>query len=426
MKFEHLLKGLLVILLLAMAAWVAQNTEWVEEDVPTPPQGEAIGNELYATQQLLRKLGAKVVRPKELATMPPPRATMVLSSWHWDLFPERERLLRAWVNDGGHLVLSASMLYNERLEAWLPVKKVDEDEDDEQDSDEDRAGPEAESPSAPDGTASRPAAAPTRAASAFSKKRKTPICDEVIEPEGVAPAYGARQAYKLCGGRGYPRIRMPTNVAWAIEALPARERAQGPLAVRVAIGRGQVTVLTSQSLFHNAQVLEGDNTLLAMAMLRAHRGAEVWFIAEEARPPLLSWIWSQGWVAVLLGLLALAAALWRGAVRFGPLAAKAPPGRRSIAEQLKGTARFLQHNGADALHAAQVRALDEAAQSHLRDHARLERSARAKAIAHATGLDADDLARALDRKLKRSDRELPPTLALLETARRHLTQSTRR
>lgn len=415
MKFEHLTKGLLVILLLAMAAWVAKNTEWVEEEVPTPPQGEAIGNELYATQQVLRRLGAKVVRPKELATMPPPRATLVLSSWHWDLFPERERLLRAWVNNGGHLVLSANMLYNERLEAWLPIHKVDEDDEDDEDN---------EASDAPTPAASHPASAP--APSPASRKRKTLVCDEVIEPEGVTPAYGTRQPYKLCGGQGYPRIKMPTTVEWAIDALQANERARGPQAVRVRLGQGHVTVITNQSLFHNEQVLEGDNTLLAMAMLQARRGGEVWFISEEARPPLLSWIWAQGWVAVLLGLLALVASLWRGAVRFGPLAAKAPPGRRSIAEQLRGTARFLQHNGADALHAAQVRALDEAAQNHLRDYARLERTARAKAIAQATGLDEAHLARALDRKLKRSERELPPTLALLETARRHLTQPTRR
>ncbi|MGH6648789.1 DUF4350 domain-containing protein [Aquabacterium sp.] len=409
MKFEHLLKVLLLALLLALGAWVANSTEWVAEDVPTPRQGEALTNELYATQQVVRQLGGKVVRPKELAAMPPRHATLMLSSWHWDLFPERERMLREWVKNGGHLVIGADMLYSERLEAWLPIRRIDdEDEDDEE-----------EGGTAPE-SAKEAASVPASSAPPADKKRKTPACEEVIEPEGVAPAYGVRRAYKLCGGRGYPRIKMPAAVTWAVQAEWALKHQRGPDAVRVALGKGQVTVITSSKLFFNDHVLEGDNTLLAMAALQVHRGGEVWFVSEEARPPLLAWIWDQGWVAVLMGLLALAAALWRGAVRFGPLATPAMPGRRSMAEQVKGTARFLTHHGADALHAAQVRALDEAAQGRLHHYARLERSARAQAIAHATGLDADTLARALDRRLKRSDRELPPTLELLETARRSL------
>ncbi|RZL03154.1 MAG: DUF4350 domain-containing protein [Rubrivivax sp.] len=415
MKFEHLLKGLLLVLLLAAAAWVAQNTEWVEEDVPTPRQGEAVSNEFYAVQQVLRQLGAQVVRPKELAAMPPPQATLMLTSWHWDLFPERERLLRDWVQNGGHLVIGADMLYNERLQAWLPVRRVDDDDGDDSGQD-DHEGEASSAPRTVHEAASTPASAPRLSA----KPRKTPECDEVIEPQGTPPAYGVRRGYKLCAGRGYPRIKLPATVEWAIESPWAIQHRRGPEAVRVALGRGHVTVITMERLFLNDHVLEGDNTLLAIAVLQARRGGEVWFVSEEARPPLLTWLWNQGWVAVLVGGLALAAALWRGAVRFGPLAAKAAPGRRSIAEQVKGTARFLRHHGADALHAAQVRALDEAAQSHLPHYARLERGARAQAIARATGLDAHTLAQALDRQLKRSDRELPPTLDLLETARRRL------
>lgn len=402
MKFDHLLKALLVALLLAAGAWIATRTEWVDEAVPTPPKGEALTNELYATQQLVRQLGAKVVKPKQLSTMPPHGATLLLSSWHWDLFPERERLLRAWVHGGGQLVIHADMLYNDRLQAWLPVQRVD-DEDEEADEQED------ETPPATGNQASAPASTPS-----VAQRRKVLECDQVIEPEGVKPAYSDRRGYKLCGGHGYPRIKAPAQAQWAIE---------GPLGhdmVRMPIGPGSVTVITSQRLFLNSHVLEGDNALLAMAALQVRRGTEVWFVSEEARPPLLTWLWTQGWVAVLLGLLALSAALWRGAIRFGPLSARSVPGRRSIAEQIKGTAQFLKHHGADALHAAQVRALDETAQNHLRDYAHLERSARAKAIAKATGLDADALARALDRKLKRSSRELPPTLELLETARRRL------
>lgn len=411
MKFDLVLKGFLLILLLALGAWVATATEWVEEEVPQPPRGEALTNELYATHQVLRQLGAKVVQPKELSAMPPPRATLMLSSWHWDLFPERERLLRDWVEGGGHLVLSADMLYNDRLEAWLPVKRLDNDEEDEEDDVDDHKA-QAEHP--PASAASSPRGP--------ARKRKEPDCELVVEPDGVPPAYGERRPYRLCGGRGYPRIKVRTaTVEWAVESDWAHQYGRGPEAVRFSLGRGHVTVLTNERLFRNDQVLQGDNTLLVVAALQARKGQDIWFVGEEARPPLLEWLWDRGWAAVLMGGLALALALWRGAVRFGPLSATGQPGRRSIAEQVRGTAQFLRHTGAGALHAAQLRALEEAAQNHLRDYTRLDRNARAQAIAKATGLPADDLARALDRKLKRSDRDLPTILALLETARRRLT-----
>lgn len=404
MKIDLLLKGLLAALLVAVAIWVAQNTEWVYVDAPSPPKGEALTNQLYTTQQLVRQLGAKAVRAEGLDRLPPKGATLFLSAWHWDLFPERERQLRAWIQQGGHLVITADMLHNERLQAWLPIELIDYADE----SDEDDKAPA----SAPSSAAHAPPKAPAAAASRPSE----PECAPVAEPEGLRPAYPDGQGYKLCGGHGYLGLRITQPPLWAIEGHYGHDM------IRIAMGRGSVTVFTTDLLFDNHRILDGDNALLAMATLQVRRGGEVWFVTEEARSPLLAWIWTEAWVAVLLGALALAAAWWRGAARFGPLMARATPGRRSMAEQVTGTAQFLRLRGANALHAAQVRALDEAAQQHLRNYRHLDRQARALVIAQATGLDAQTLARALDRTLKRSSRELPAALHLLETARRLLNQ----
>lgn len=388
MKRDNLPKILLVLLLLAAGAWVAMKTEWVEHEVRTPPRGEALRNDLYVSQQLVRQLGAKVVRPEGLASMPPRTATLFLSAWHWDLFPERERQLRNWVEQGGHLVLEAAMLDNAPLQAWLPVRLLEgDDEDDDHGHD----------------------------SLAQTKAKPMPACEQLTELQGVRPAYeGQASGFRLCGGHGYQRIAIRAAPQWAVEGRLGLDIARLPL------GQGSVTVFTNSHLFDNQRVLDGDNALLAMATLQVRPGREIWFVSEEGRTPLLAWIWTEAWAAVLLGLLALLAALWRGAVRFGPLAASAAAGRRSMAEQLTGTAQFLRQHGAAALHAAQVRALDETARSHVRDYARLDQLCRAKAIAAATGLDANSLSRALDLRRKRSDRELPPTLQLLETARRLL------
>src|SRR6185369_10000780 len=61
---DTLLKALAALLLVAFAAWVAQNTEWVDVDEPVRPHGAAEHDPLYAVKQLLHKLGAKVAAPR--------------------------------------------------------------------------------------------------------------------------------------------------------------------------------------------------------------------------------------------------------------------------------------------------------------------------------------------------------------------------
>ena len=105
--------------------------------------------------------------------------------------------------------------------------------------------------------------------------------------------------------------------------------------------------------------------------------------------------------------------------------AAALPGRRSMAEQISGTAQFLRRQGPEALLAAQIRALEAVARNHVRHYEKLGRSERAVAIAQATGLDAQALGLALDKSLARRRVDLPATLESLETARRLLLQRDR-
>ncbi len=403
------LRGLLLALLAGMVVWVSSCTEWVEVEVPLPPRGEAARNRHHVTQELLRRMGTTVATPTSLAQLPPPGATLVLTSWQWDFFPDRVQRLQRWVEGGGHLVMFSSALQQERLKGWLPVEQVartrppverrqDEDEDDDEGEQEDGA-PGARDPSV------------------LLRRFQLP-CHDAAEPVGVAPYYpGDARHYRLCGFvTPGVQLRARTPVLWSLDART------GPLLMRVAQGRGSVTVIQPWSLMDNDRVLESGNGLATVAALQARRGHTVWFVSEEARPSLFAWLWSEAWVAVLLAALALAFALWRGAPRFGPLAAPPAPGRRSMAEQIAGTAQFLRRQGPEALLVAQVRALDAAARSHIHPYDRLDRGQRAAAIARHTGLEASALASALDPRLARRRTDLPATLELLETARRRLAQ----
>lgn len=409
---QHALGAFIALVIGAGVVWFALNTEWVEIQVPDRIKGPALRDPDLRLKQLATRLGAQVSEPRNLDLLPPPGATLVLSSAHWNLFPERARLLERWVKAGGHLWLPQGEL-DETL-GWIPVKferapkpktaataagaasQPDRDDDDE----------EEEEPPVP-------MSAPVPATAAGAKPR----CPGVGEPAHVTPVFGTHRLFASCL---YAReiLRASVPVQWALFGQ------HGQVVARVPVGQGSVTLSSATMPWGNGQLLLSDNALLAAATLRIHPGQTLWFVQDEARPPLLSFLWSSGMPAVLLGTLALVFALWRGAVRFGPRAALLPTVRRSIAEQIRGTAEFVAHHGGEALHAAQLRALAEVARSRLQGFDALILGERAQAIAKATGLDAHALARAMNPALNAAySRHPSAALALIETARRRLLNS---
>jgi len=384
---DRLILILLGVLLLAGGAWLISATEWVDVDVPTPAKGEALTNPLYATEKLLAALGSKVVRHKSLDAMPPPQARLVLVSRNWDLFPERVQRLRAWVSQGGHLVIPGYLAGHASLKGWLPI------------TEENAIRPQTVTPARP-----------------FDKAAKEMDCRAVEEPAEVAASYADSRTYRVCGAYFGPQY-LPANrqaaPLWSLRGTAGSE------AVRVQVGQGTVTVLGGWGLLSNNNLLRADNAQAVATALQARAGAEFWFVAEEAREPFAPWLWHQAWAALLLGLLALALALWRAGVRFGPLAPSAASHRRSMAEQVRGTARFLHMHGPKALHAAQLRALHASAAKQLPRFSQLDPARRTAGIAQATGLDLRALERAQADK-QRNRGLLAADLELLETARRRL------
>ena len=95
--------------LMALVAWVASNTYWVDIKVPTPPKGEARTNPFYAVQRFAEALGARTAWDRVL-TIPPADSVIVLSSWHWSLSAGRRQSLERWVESGGRLVVDETLL----------------------------------------------------------------------------------------------------------------------------------------------------------------------------------------------------------------------------------------------------------------------------------------------------------------------------
>ncbi|WP_067272945.1 DUF4350 domain-containing protein [Mitsuaria sp. 7] len=413
MTRERLFLLLAALVLIAGGWWLSDNTEWVEEDVPRPATGEARDNPVYAFEQIMRKLGMHAEHHEQLDRMPPEGARLVLLSPNWELVPERAAQLRAWVERGGHLVLLQGADWDDtRLESWVPVFAFDISEKVRRQGEQARAAAAAR--------AAKPTPAPGHGASAAGGGNHKDDEDEDEnrdEADSEPPVFGDIDSLDLCHSFNWNkrlRVKPGREAVWTLT------QEHGQQLIRVIQGRGSVTVLNASPwLFQRQSPLGCDNALLLAATVQADPGATVWIYLNEKREALTPWLWHSGWIAIVLGALALAAALWRAAVRFGPRLAAPPRLRRSISEQVRGMGAYLHRHGRDALLAAQQRALDDAAIRHVRGYARLPMADRAHAVATATGVARDDLYAAMASKFC-TRAELPGRLHLLETARRLL------
>ena len=402
------LRVVLAVLVLALGAWLYTATEWVDAYVDAKPEGEAATNELYATQSLVRALGAVVVKREGLDVLPPTQATLVIGGLRRALVAEQDERLHQWVQQGGHLVVPGTMLHDEQFGDWLPIWLRDEDDDEP----EAERAPAAVPLSEP---ATDEATAPVMSRWESGALVNGSACHDVLEiaMDTLDPTQTTETSrkWRLCSPHSHVLHSASTPV-WGLQGP------DGPEALRVAVGRGMVTVLGPDDIALKRHVLSADNAQVLVAALGLRSNSEVWFAGDGAPPSFLHWLWLHAWQAVTLSALALVAALWRAAARFGPRVADAGVGRRSVAEQVRGTAQFLRKRGGDALHKAQARALDDIAARYIPLYRSMDAAARAHAISQRTTLDSTALGRAMNRTLRRPPADLQAALQLLEAARR--------
>src|SRR6185295_6329247 len=129
--------------------------------------------------------------------------------------------------------------------------------------------------------------------------------------------------YWICGLDGVSSLTTERKVVWALRHESDIQ------AVRVAVGKGSVTVINA-SPFRERSLFEGDHGRLFVAATEMRRGDEVRFMSEGAQPSLLALLWQHGSPVVVLAFALVALLLWRRGVRFGPLAAVPEAARRSL------------------------------------------------------------------------------------------------
>ena len=365
---------LVAVAVALFGTWIARNTYWDDIKVPMPLKGEAVINPFYTVQRFAGALGARTSWDRSFV-VPPSDAVVVLSRWHWSIIRGRSAALRQWVESGGRLVVDQMVIDpSGDFEQWAGIKQNSDTSDN-------------------------------------ADWAKYP-CRQVQE-DGRDRSVSNRsgESLSMCG----------VAVSW----LESTRRPEWALSdskhlqvIRVRIGRGTVT-MTNAMPFRNDWLLEGDNGRLFVAATQFRRGDEVHFMSEDDYPGLLTLMWRRGAPAVAIGLVVIGMLLWRGAVRFGPLAPAFASARRSLADQIRGSGHFaLQYGDGRSLHAACVRALEEAARRRISGYASLEPNEQSAALARVTSFDRESLAAAIHHPRMRTAGELHRTIALLEAARR--------
>ena len=370
---------LVAVPLTAFIWWIASNSEWTEVTIPVPPKSEAARNPFYAAQRFGGALGARTTWDRVFVP-PSTNAVIVLSGWHWSLSARRRERLERWVEGGGRLVVDSMLVGGEEeFERWSGiVRRYPELKEEEPADAADRPEP----------------------------------CRNFEEERGAhSGAATDSRRFSLCF---FPLSFLTTEKP----SLWSLRDASGIQAVRVPQGQGSVTVINSVP-FRYRNLLDGDHGWLFVAATELRRADEVHFLSEDEHPSLLALAWHHGAPAVILTLALACALVWRNAARFGPRSAPEHPARRSLAEQIRGTGRFAwRYGGAESLHAACVRALNEAAQRRIAGYVRLTAKDRAAAISRLTGFDWNALAAAVHHRRSPRYQELSNTIALLEAARR--------
>ncbi|MCQ4300093.1 DUF4350 domain-containing protein [Pseudomonas songnenensis] len=299
-----------VLLLALLTIWLGSQLQRYEDVVEHGPAPQARSNDYLAAELFLRALGLQVARHDGIAgleTLPNSGQTLLLLGDRRNMTPRQTERLLDWAAAGGHLVVVAERLWDEKTgkSGDLLLDRLNLQQYSTRDLDE-----EAQSPQS-------------------STAEQHPQLTKLYLENESAPAYLAFDTdFHLYDADN--RAHAWANSAGATHMLQLQH------------GNGLVTALTDSWIWQNRNIDEYDHAWL------------LWYLTQDSEVTLVHRSEHDGLLAQLrkhfpetltaLGLLILFA-LWHVGQRFGPLLPAASPARRQLQEHLRGSAEFLLRHG---------------------------------------------------------------------------------
>ena len=364
---------MLVGLALCLGAFLfTQNYVVVKDRVWVGMSGEARVNSLLAARMLLTRMGARVQESTDLARLDkfPVGGTIFLAADRGELDPPAAAHLLSWVQDGGHLVVGVERPFAH--DALLDMLGVSVQPDEPRNS----------------------------AANA----------DDVELPDGTH-----LRVYLVPSPRLYDN---EDAASWSHESHDAIRM------LRIPYEDGLVTVLSTFRPFSNNSIGRVDHAelLWRLAVDNGHP-LDVWLVRHLDMQSLPRWLMNNAMpFLVALGVF-LTLALWRVALRFGPLQPDPAPDRRSLVEHLSAMGRFysLQRQLAKLLQILRQDGLDLLA-ARAPETRGQDGAARLKTAARLTGLRPRELLQAFTSAVA-TPHEFTLAVRVLAAFRRQLTSS---
>jgi hypothetical protein len=374
---------LVAAVLTAAGVWVAMHTYWDYATVDNPPQGEAARNRYYTFEKLVRRFAVQSRQVPTLRTLPAADSVLLIDDLRGA--PLRIDAVEEWVAGGGRLLVSpGALLSNAKLRAWSGIGRAspgNKDEDDVPGAPRRATGPDADCAPYSERLAGRDTGKSLRAC---------------LGPMHVAFSSMRTPAWSLSNGYGFQMLR-------------------------VNIGKGSVAVIACECLMGNKSLLRGDHARIVFDSIPLRLGDHVNILNPINSESLLALLWRLAAAAIVCGLATIGLTIWRNLPRFGRIAASPPPLRRSLAEQIRATARFAWRTRRLAsLRRAERQALTQLACRRLAFYERMDAGQRIGALAARTGLDSDALRDALSENPDGGAESQRTAIVLLEQVRRQL------
>ncbi|KTC60713.1 DUF4350 domain-containing protein [Pseudomonas savastanoi] len=318
-----ILTGLLALLLLTGAGlYLSRHLERYEKTVDQGPSPQVKANPWLAAEHFLRGLSITVNTTETLARLPDPSQstqTLLLLNEREDMTPAQTERLLNWAEAGGHLLVVAEQLWNEKkgrsgdlLLDRLQVHQYLTTDINAQEQQLNDAQP--------------PLPIPLVTPSPKRKKEPWPELTRLYLENESAPAYMSFDpAFHLEDPQDHAQ-------SWA-------NSADATHLLQINRGNGLITIVTDANLWKTRSIGNYDNAWLLWYLTQ---GSEVTLVLQTEHDNLLTLLLRNYPQALLMLALLIGLGLWHIGLREGPMRRPAPLARRQLTEHLRASAEFLR------------------------------------------------------------------------------------
>lgn len=341
--------------------------ERVEQEFDLAPDGEVLRNPLWVAEAFLKEKGLEVESPGSFipsSEMPPQNGVLINVSSR-DSFGEKNlTILLDWVENGGHLIVSA----RGETDPILDHLGVELTKDGEVGQAEVRFGEE-------------------------------------------------EHTYKL----GLANIfRFDCGIEF--DGVTLQDENGYTYTFDYYLGEGLISVFSDTRFLENGFLDEHDHAAFLWRLVnQTNKGAPVWIVWNETFPSIWSLLWKYAWMCVLslLGLIVIY--LWHRIPRMGPIAADPSPDRRSLMEHVAAAGRFYWRRHQGSLLVASTReAMMEQLHRRRPDWLALDQNQLAERLAECSGIEVAKVKKFLAKGADPDAATFLEQINVIETIRRSL------